>query len=245
MHYDRFKMDMYSNNGEDGVLWRIMYELQIQPSESWCVDVGAYDGIAYSNTYRLVQQNSNAVLIEPSLVGGLCEKKYEALKTMPDFHPKVLPLRYAVVPSNYSEEQKEEIVNIITEGDTNCGTTTSTLLEAKDLDTILSETDIPEDYDILNIDTDTIDHDIWKDHKKYRPKIVVMEINSSIEPDLMSHTSEGVSFSQSMKVAEEMGYSAVSHTGNVIYVRNDLLDKLSINENHINKIDILFNRRWL
>ena len=237
-------MNMYSQNGEDGVLLRLSNELDIAFSSSWCVDVGAYDGISYSNVRQFINQGSNAVMIEPSIVGGICEPKFEQLKHLPETFPNVIAFNYAVIPSSYSEEDKNQSINAIQNNDSNCGKKREEKLEGMEIDEILDKTEIPEDYDVLNIDTDTCDHEIWQDHEKYKPKIVVIEIESSIPPDSTEQGENISSFSHSLKIAKEKGYSLVCHTGNMIYVRNDLVDRLSIPKELINSVE-LFNRSWL
>ena len=44
----------------------------------------------------------------------------------------------------------------------------------------MSDTEIPINFDILSIDVDSYDYQIWKSVEKYKPKIVIIEINSSV-----------------------------------------------------------------
>jgi hypothetical protein len=62
---NQFEKDVYSQNGEDGVIRRV---LDILPSrDRWCVELGAWDGKHLSNTYHLVEKSAyNVVLIEGS-----------------------------------------------------------------------------------------------------------------------------------------------------------------------------------
>jgi len=242
--YDKFRSNIYSQNGEDGVLDVILKELEIEPSTSWSVDVGAYDGISYSNVRNLIDKGANAVMIEPSIVGGICEPKFEQLKHLPETFPNVIAFNYAVIPSSYSEEEKKQSISAIENNDSDCGKQREEKLEGMEIDEILDNTEIPEDYDILNIDTDRCDHPIWIDHKKYKPKIVIIEIESSIPPNSIEQGGSLSSFSYSLSIAKEKGYSLVCHTGNMIYVRNDLVDRLSIPKELINSAE-LFNRSWL
>jgi hypothetical protein len=55
------------------------------------------------------------------------------------------------------------------------------------LDNLLSKTNIPIDFDILSIDIDSYDYHVWKSLKKYNPKIVIIEINSSVNTDNNYH----------------------------------------------------------
>lgn len=245
MYYDRFKRNYYSQNGEDGVLHQLIVELGLIPSNMWCVDVGAYDGVAYSNVRQFIDMDATAVMIEPAMVGsGLGEPKFENLVDLPNQFPNVTVFNYAVIPPSYTDEEKEQTLRGIEESDARWGKPRKEKLEGMELDEILGKTKIPEDYDVLNIDTDVCDHPIWKHHKKYKPKIVVIEINSSIPPDSAERGGGTSSFSYSLSVAKEMGYSLVCHTGNMVYVRDDLLEKLSIPSELINTVS-LFNRNWL
>jgi len=245
MYYDKHKFNMYSQNGEDGVLFRLMSELEIKPDSSWCVDVGAYDGVKYSNVRCLINKNSNAVMIEPSIVGGDCEPKYNELKELPNKFPKVVALNFMVVPDSFTNEQIKSSINYLVDMEKACGIHREEELIADTLDNILNNTKTPKDYDILNLDTDSCDHEIWQSHKEYSPKIVIIEINSSIPLDSDEDRRHGSpSFNYSIGVANDLGYSAVCHTGNMIYVRNDLVDELSIPKTLINSSE-LFNRSWL
>jgi len=52
------------------------------------------------------------------------------------------------------------------------------------VDEILTTTKIPKEFDLLSIDVDGPDYHIWKSMKEYRPKVVVIEINSEIGPHI-------------------------------------------------------------
>ena len=53
------------------------------------------------------------------------------------------------------------------------------------LDNILSSKKIPIDFDILSIDIDSFDLEIWESLKNYSPKIVIIEINSGFLPGII------------------------------------------------------------
>jgi hypothetical protein len=101
------------------------------------------------------------------------------------------------------------------------------------LDNLLSKTNIPIDFDILSIDIDSYDYHVWKSLKKYKPKIVIIEINSSINTDNNDYIHEsnkdlGTGFKPTFDLGIEKGYKFVLHTGNMFFIRNDLFDKLNI-----------------
>ena len=47
-----------------------------------------------------------------------------------------------------------------------------------------------------------------------------------------------------MKVAENKGYKLVLHTGNMIFVREDLIELTRINKKYIKYPELLFNDLW-
>jgi hypothetical protein len=101
------------------------------------------------------------------------------------------------------------------------------------LDNILSRTIIPHDFELLSIDIDGFDYQVWKSLEKYQPKIVIIEINSSVEPSNEAHIHcsgmyEGTGFQPTLELDIEKGYTFVLHTGNMIFVRNDLYEKLNM-----------------
>lgn len=54
--------NIYSQNGEDGILEEIFK--RIGAVNMWCLEVGAADGILFSNTRSLIEKGWNAILIE-------------------------------------------------------------------------------------------------------------------------------------------------------------------------------------
>jgi len=56
------KKNVYSQNGEDGIIEAIFERIGI--NNKWCLEVGASDGILFSNTRQFVEKGWNAILIE-------------------------------------------------------------------------------------------------------------------------------------------------------------------------------------
>ena len=106
------------------------------------------------------------------------------------------------------------------------------------LDNLLKKTDIPYDFDVLSIDIDSFDYQVWDSFKNYMPKIVVIEINSSIDFSVPDHIHtpgvfEGTSFLPMMELAKRKGYELVVHTGNLIFIRRDLYPILGLVEESV------------
>ena len=105
------------------------------------------------------------------------------------------------------------------------------------LDNILKTTDIPLDFDILSIDIDSYDYQVWKSLQIYKPKIIIIEINSSIKVNNETHIHtpgkyQGTGFKPTYNLGIEKGYTFILHTGNMFFIRNDLFDKLDIKYNN-------------
>lgn len=99
------------------------------------------------------------------------------------------------------------------------------------LDSILADTSIPKNFDLLSIDIDGNDYQVWQALNHYQPKVVIIEINASILPgevvinnpdqDFVLWLS-GSSVSALTQLAESKGYKLISNVGcNAIFVRSE------------------------
>lgn len=197
-YYEKYKRNVYSENGEDGVIENILKQLKID--SGWVCEFGAWDGKVGSNTFNLVNKGFNAVYIEADT-----NKFKDLLKTAEQF--PIIPINRMVGVSQNS------------------------------LDEILGETSIPKDFAVLSIDVDGFDYDIWESLKNYNPIIVVIEIDSSINPmyDTVYHPQldgVGTSFTAVLNLGKSKNYSFLLHTANMIFIRNDYFDLLKIKHPH-------------
>ena len=117
------------------------------------------------------------------------------------------------------------------------------------LDKILKKTKINKFFDVLSIDIDSFDLAVWKSIKKYRPKIVIIEINSGIEPGIKQTHGNGKignSFSSTIEFAKRNKYQLVCHTGNCIFIDKKYSKKIGINAKFLNNKNVnkLFNKSW-
>jgi hypothetical protein len=60
--FERYRRNVYSQNGEDGVIAEIIRRIGITPQ--WTCDVGAWDGRYGSNCYALVKQGWPCLMVE-------------------------------------------------------------------------------------------------------------------------------------------------------------------------------------
>lgn len=73
--FEKFKKNIYSQDGEDGIIEEILNRFRLKELDKTCVEFGASDGIFISNTYNLIKnKNYKALLIEPDKI------KFEKLK---------------------------------------------------------------------------------------------------------------------------------------------------------------------
>jgi hypothetical protein len=100
--------------------------------------------------------------------------------------------------------------------------------------------------DLLSLDTDGGDYAIFCGMQA-RPKVVVVEIDSSIEPpDERVNGDGGVGYWAMTVAALERGYFVLCHTGNLILVRQDYGHLFPECEPHpLLEWELYFNRSWL
>jgi hypothetical protein len=210
-HYKQFQQDIYSQNGEDGVLDTIFKELGVDVPI--CCEYGGHDGIHASNSRRfLIERQSKVLYIEGDK--GL----FDVLKTNTKDYPTAILENCFVACEN--------------------GTP---------LNQLLTKHSFPIDFDLLSVDIDGCDHWSLSQIGNYRPKVIVIEIDSGKHPLIPStiNLNDGAyNFASSMFFLNQMGYDVVLHTGNMIAVRKDLTHKLSIPHEQINS-KVLFNTRWI
>ena len=214
-----YRKNVYSQNGEDGVIAEICGRLDIRTGA--LVEFGAWDGIAMSNSYHLLEQGWSGVMIE-----GHEHRFPELQANCAKFDDRVTTLQSYVA------------------------------IEGSDsLDNLLAKTDLKREFELLSIDIDSFDWHIWHSLQNYQPKIVVIEINSAVpvgvyrthrDLDLMplDRRMSGSSFSSTVALGKSKGYTPVCHTGNVIFVRDDLVDALQLPPVEREHPEVLFDYIW-
>jgi hypothetical protein len=213
--YLKFRKNFYSQNGEDGIVEKLISDLGLEKKLTLC-EFGAWDGKYLSNTFNLIKKfQSTALLIEGD------QYKFKDLLDTSRKYQNIIPVQKFV-----SCEGKNS------------------------LDQILSENSFPSDFDLLSIDIDSNDLEIWESLVNFKPKIVIIEINSSILPGIKQRhdPSKGKlssSFTSTLEVAKKKGYFLVAHTGNLIFIKNQFKEKINFNLNLLENPEKLFIYDWV
>lgn len=107
---------------------------------------------------------------------------------------------------------------------------------------------VPAQVDVLSIDVDGIDYHIWRAYKG-RAKVVIIEINSSLDPlsNLEGDPARGSSYGSMVLLGWQKGYFLLCHCGNLIFIADEFRDKFpELDGRHaIRDIDQFFNRSWI
>ena len=209
--FTKYQSSVHSENGEDGVIAELHKRMGVADgADNWCVELGAWDGVHRSNTFALVERGWSAVYIEGD------RQKYGELLETARRHPRIVTVNAFV-----SRSPTDELA----------------------LDAILRPTPVPPQFGVLSIDIDSYDCDVWESLTDYRPAIVVIEINSSVPPGVIWRHSDktmGNTFSATHNVARKKGYTLVCHTGNLIFVRDDEIEKVNLEQRYVDYPELLF-----
>jgi hypothetical protein len=82
--------NIYSQNGEDGVVEELFRRLKIE--SGWVCEFGAWDGQHLSNTFRLIKKGFKGVFIEGD------KEKYRDLEKTVEKEPNIIPICAFVNP---------------------------------------------------------------------------------------------------------------------------------------------------
>jgi len=120
--------------------------------------------------------------------------------------------------------------------------------EDKDcLDRILSGTPVPPDFDFLSIDIDGNDYHVWNAIRQYSPKLVMIEFNPTIPPevDYVQPADASVNFGNSLaalvRMAKSKSYELIGVIGvNAFFAHREYYGFFGITDN---RVEALWTKR--
>jgi hypothetical protein len=205
-----YAYNVVSQHGEDGIIESIFSIIPENAQNHWCVELGAWDGKLYSNTWNLIKnKNWKGVLIEGSKNKFVeLQKNYEGHSGVYLFHRLV----------DFHGENS--------------------------LESIISQTPIPADFDLLSIDIDGNEYHVWNSLEKYSPKVVVVEFNRGISNHIEfvqradMNVYQGSSLRSYKNLAGQRGYELVCTTmANAFFVKKEYYPMFNIPDNSLDVIN--------
>lgn len=105
---------------------------------------------------------------------------------------------------------------------------------------------VDDKCDVLSLDTDGSDYKIFCG-LRVSPKIVIIEIDSSIPPDQWGFNSDGAAgYREMVNEARVRDYFLLAHTGNLVLIRNEYRELFpEIVGDGLENAELYFNRAWL
>lgn len=128
-------------------------------------------------------------------------------------------------------------------------------ISAENINSIFEKYNVPHEFDLLSIDIDGQDFHVWNSiHSKYKPRVVVIESNHGMFPNLdlvMKYDTQyvwdgthkhGASIQALQKLGNKKGYDLVAYTGaDGIFVRHDIIVEKNIHFIHSNQSEALWH----
>lgn len=184
-----FGKDVFSQNGEDGMIAEIVGRIGIEKGS--VIEFGAHNGVYCSNSRALILKGWKGYLIEGD--------------------PNLFRQLYALYkrPSNISFDQPSHQIHDVA--------LHNSMVTPENVNTVL-----PKECDVLSIDVDGIDYNIWKAWQG-AAKVVIIEINSSLDSlnTLAGDPVRGSSYMTMVVLGISKGYKLLCHCGNLIFIRNE------------------------
>ena len=112
------------------------------------------------------------------------------------------------------------------------------------LSELLKKSNAPKKFDLLSIDIDGNDYNVWKDFIGYDPTLVIIEYNQTIPYNVEFIDHEGESYIGSsclslIKLGKQKGYELICCTeSNCFFVKKELYHLFNIEDNSSEKLQI-------
>ncbi len=218
-YFDGWAVKSYSQEGEDLQLWRILNGKK----NGFYVDVGSHHPMRFSNTYLFYKQGWKGINIDATPGSMTLFNKYRKndinLEIGVDLEPAILDYYIFNEPAlnSFSRDLSNERNN-----ENNAYKIVSIeKVKVEKLSNILDELiGVETKIDFLTVDVEGIDLRVLKsnDWKKYRPKIVIVEILKTNLRDIEDD--------QLNKFMKSQNYEAFAKTVNTVFFKDNLINSL-------------------
>ena len=171
------KKDSYAQHGED----KLIEQLLPNGVHSF-IDIGANDGVLFSNTYKFAKNGAHGLCVEPS------PSAYKKLKLNHLFHPKVKCIQSAISNDNghifLIEDGYESTLSYVSKSKKN----NSYSVRCQTIDKILEKNPRYVKVDLLTVDVEGHEKEVFESltNKYFRAKIIIIESNKSQTNDLIN-----------------------------------------------------------
>ena len=167
----------YAQHGEDNLI-----ELLLPSGVSSFIDIGANDGVLFSNTYKFAKMGASGLCVEPS------KSSFRKLRLNHLFHPAIQCLHSAISDRNGLLFLKEEgyectLSNISKKEAKGC-----VKIQAITFDSLLSKFPSFQEIDLLSVDVEGHEDEVFSSLKndEFSAKIIILESDKSKKSDLLS-----------------------------------------------------------
>lgn len=197
-------------------------------TSGYFVEVGAYDGVAFSNTWGLAERGWSGLLVEPvPAFAERCRVNHAAHPAVRVVNAAVgdgtsptVSLRVAGPHSTAAEAAAEEYTTVSWAKDS--VTEETVTVRSASLDALLREQGAPEDFDLLVVDVEGSESQVFAGFtiRLWKPRLVIIEL-ADAHPDLTAFRQEHFSLSQEV---QSQGYGiCYKDSINTVFVRRDIL----------------------
>ena len=211
-------------------LW-YLYELFLgETQDGSFVEVGANDGVTVSNTWGLAERHWKGVMIEPIPdLAKSCRANHrehervtviECAVGAADGSTATMHLAGVLTTANRSVLEEYESL----EWAKTFISRTELIVPVRALDAILIETGMPEGFEVLVVDVEGFEAEVFAGLtlSRWRPKMILVEL-ADTHPDL--HSTAAADFALGRAIQEADYRIAFKDSINTVFVRNDVFDK--------------------
>lgn len=208
-------------------LWLLFSRYLGEREEGMYVEVGAHDGILVSNTWGLSERGWKGILIEPvPEVAEVCRRNYshkpgvsviQSAVSRPGVTQVELAVAGALTTANPNVESEYDGIPWAADPKGRA----RLVAKSSTLDELLSDQDIAPDFDVLVVDVEGFEAEVFAgfDLLRWRPRMLIVELVDG-HPDLKSTASTDAALG--MEISKHGYHIVYKDCINTVFVRLDV-----------------------